>query len=91
MGDKEAPPQGSVGRVLVPQLLQLCPPQSMSNYTGRCPAAEMALNDFLLWLWKRCSALYLALTLEKLQGGISGARLYTSNQIRRGTESDRLG
>ncbi|XP_071227462.1 hyaluronidase-1-like [Salvelinus alpinus] len=58
------------------------PAQSLSNYTGRCPAAEMALNDELLWLWKCCSALYPALTLEKLQGGTSGARLYTSNQIR---------
>ncbi|CAB1336289.1 unnamed protein product [Coregonus sp. 'balchen'] len=56
--------------------------QSLSNYTGRCPAAEMALNDELLWLWKRCSALYPALMLEKLQGETSGARLYTSNQIR---------
>ncbi|XP_071370783.1 hyaluronidase-1 [Centroberyx affinis] len=54
----------------------------LANYTGRCPAAEMALNDELLWLWKRCSALYPLLTLEKLQGGTSGARLYLSNQIR---------
>lgn len=39
----------------------------LANYTGRCPAAEMALNDKLLWLWKRCSALFPLLTLEKLQ------------------------
>ncbi|XP_070712285.1 hyaluronidase-2-like, partial [Pempheris klunzingeri] len=59
------------------------PAQTMlANYTGQCPAAEMALNDELLWLWKRCSALYPLLTLEKLQGGTSGARLYLSSQIR---------
>ncbi|XP_019944399.2 hyaluronidase-1 isoform X1 [Paralichthys olivaceus] len=59
------------------------PAQTMlANYTGQCPAAEMALNDELLWLWKRSSALYPLLTLEKLQGGTSGARLYLSSQIR---------
>ncbi|XP_037629816.1 glyco_hydro_56 domain-containing protein [Sebastes umbrosus] len=59
------------------------PAQTMlANYTGQCPATEMALNDELLWLWKRCSALYPLLTLEKLQGGTSGARLYLSSQIR---------
>uniref|UniRef100_A0A3P9HWC5 Hyaluronidase n=1 Tax=Oryzias latipes TaxID=8090 RepID=A0A3P9HWC5_ORYLA len=40
---------------------------ALSNYTGRCPPAEAALNDELLWLWKRCSALYPLLTLDKLQ------------------------
>lgn len=46
------------------------PAQTMlANYTGQCPAAEMALNDELLWLWKRCSALYPLLSLEKLQVG----------------------
>ncbi|XP_075993508.1 hyaluronidase-1 [Genypterus blacodes] len=54
---------------------------SLANYSGRCPAADTALNDQLLWLWKRCSALYPLLTLQKLQGGTSGARLYLSNQI----------
>uniref|UniRef100_A0A8C5EE75 Hyaluronidase n=1 Tax=Gouania willdenowi TaxID=441366 RepID=A0A8C5EE75_GOUWI len=28
---------------------------SLANYTGMCPASEMALNDELLWLWKRSS------------------------------------
>ncbi|KAM9350319.1 hyaluronidase-2 [Symphorus nematophorus] len=55
---------------------------SLANYTSQCPAAEMALNDELVWLWKRCSAIYPLLTLEKLQGGTSGARLYLSSQIR---------
>ncbi|XP_054464580.1 LOW QUALITY PROTEIN: glyco_hydro_56 domain-containing protein [Anoplopoma fimbria] len=59
------------------------PAQTMlANYTGQCPATEMALNDELLWLWKRCSALYPLLTLEKLQSGSSGASLYLSSQIR---------
>ncbi|KAK2851145.1 hypothetical protein Q5P01_007421 [Channa striata] len=53
-----------------------------ANYTGQCPAAEMALNDELSWLWKRCSALYPLLSLEKLQSGTSGARLYLSSRIR---------
>ncbi|XP_068616296.1 hyaluronidase-2-like, partial [Brachionichthys hirsutus] len=44
------------------------PTQTMlANYTGQCPAAEMARNDELLWLWKRCSALYPLLALEKIQ------------------------
>ncbi|KAM8863704.1 hyaluronidase-2 isoform 1-T3 [Spinachia spinachia] len=55
---------------------------SLANYTGQCPATEMALNDELLWLWKRCSALYPLLTLEKLQCGTSGGRLHLSSEIR---------
>lgn len=41
----------------------------LANYTSQCPATEMALNDELLWLWKRCSALYPFFTLEKMQVG----------------------
>ncbi|XP_061536167.1 glyco_hydro_56 domain-containing protein isoform X2 [Phycodurus eques] len=52
-----------------------------ANYSGQCPPAEKLLNDELLWLWKRCSAIYPLLTLEKLQGGTSGGRLYLSSQI----------
>uniref|UniRef100_A0A3Q1GY87 Hyaluronidase n=1 Tax=Acanthochromis polyacanthus TaxID=80966 RepID=A0A3Q1GY87_9TELE len=40
---------------------------TLGNYTGQCPAAEMGLNNELLWLWKRSSALYPLFTLEKLQ------------------------
>ncbi|CAJ1055492.1 glyco_hydro_56 domain-containing protein [Xyrichtys novacula] len=59
------------------------PAQTMlANYTGQCPAAEKALNDELLWLWKRCSALFPLLTLEKMQGGTPGSRLYLSSEIR---------
>ncbi|XP_051913328.1 glyco_hydro_56 domain-containing protein [Hippocampus zosterae] len=54
---------------------------ALANYSGQCPPAEKALNDELLWLWKRCSALYPLLTLEKLQGGTSGGKLYLSSQI----------
>ncbi|XP_067097013.1 glyco_hydro_56 domain-containing protein [Osmerus mordax] len=64
-----------------PDCYNSSPSQSLSNYTGRCPAAEMALNDEMLWLWKRCSALYPSLTLEKLTPNPQ-ARLYVSNQIR---------
>lgn len=42
---------------------------TLANSTGQCAAAEMALNDELLWLWKRCSALYPLLNLEKVQVG----------------------
>ncbi|XP_041859810.1 glyco_hydro_56 domain-containing protein [Melanotaenia boesemani] len=59
------------------------PTQTMlANYTGQCHPAERALNDQLLWLWKQCSALYPLLTLQKLQNGTSGARLYLSGQIK---------
>ncbi|KAG1973767.1 glyco_hydro_56 domain-containing protein [Pimephales promelas] len=55
---------------------------ALANYTGRCPAAEMALNDELMWLWKRSGALYPVLSLEKLPEGTKGAWLYATNQIR---------
>lgn len=42
---------------------------TLANYTSQCPPTEMALNDELLWLWKRSTALYPLLTLEKLQVG----------------------
>lgn len=45
---------------------------TLANYTSQCPPTEMALNDELLWLWKRSSALYPLLTLEKLQVGNRG-------------------
>ncbi|XP_017266727.1 glyco_hydro_56 domain-containing protein [Kryptolebias marmoratus] len=54
----------------------------LTNYTSQCPLAEMALNDELMWLWKRCSALYPLLTLEKLQGGTPETKLYLSSQIK---------
>ncbi|XP_037540889.1 glyco_hydro_56 domain-containing protein [Nematolebias whitei] len=54
----------------------------LTNYSGQCPPAEMALNDELMWLWKRSSALYPLLTLEKLQAGTLGVRIYLSGQIK---------
>ncbi|KAM9830012.1 hyaluronidase-2 isoform 4-T5 [Syngnathus typhle] len=54
---------------------------ALANYSGQCSPAEKTLNDELLWLWKRCSALYPLLTLEKLQGGTSGGKLYLTSQI----------
>ncbi|XP_051964508.1 hyaluronidase-1-like [Xyrauchen texanus] len=55
---------------------------TLANYTGRCPAAEMALNNELMWLWKRSGALYPILSLEKLPEGTKGSWLYATNQIR---------
>lgn len=54
----------------------------LPNYTGRCPAAEMALNDELIWLWKQSDALYPILALENLPEGTNGSWLFASNQIR---------
>lgn len=54
----------------------------LANYTGHCPAAEMALNDELMWLWKGSDALYPILELENLPEKNKGAQLYASNQIR---------
>ncbi|KAJ3586444.1 hypothetical protein NHX12_012842, partial [Muraenolepis orangiensis] len=67
-----------------PTCYTLDPSQTLplANNTGGCPAPEMELNDQLQWLWKRSSALYPFLSLEKLHGGTSGARLLLSNQIR---------
>ncbi|XP_053705546.1 glyco_hydro_56 domain-containing protein isoform X2 [Synchiropus splendidus] len=47
------------------------PNQTMlDGYTGQCPSADAAMNDELLWLWKRSSAIYPLLTLEKLQADL---------------------
>ncbi|XP_027889201.1 hyaluronidase-2 [Xiphophorus couchianus] len=54
----------------------------LGNYSGQCPPAAMALNDELLWLWKRSSALFPLLTLEKRQGGTVAARSFLSSQIK---------
>ncbi|XP_026863451.1 glyco_hydro_56 domain-containing protein [Electrophorus electricus] len=54
----------------------------LANYTGSCTAAEMALNDELMWLWKQSSALYPILSLEKLPAGTKGTWLYATDQIR---------
>uniref|UniRef100_A0A8C5EDS2 Hyaluronidase n=1 Tax=Gouania willdenowi TaxID=441366 RepID=A0A8C5EDS2_GOUWI len=51
---------------------------SLANYTGMCPASEMALNDELLWLWKRSSAVYPLLSMEKMQ--VSVLSLITGEQ-----------
>uniref|UniRef100_A0A672PG77 Hyaluronidase n=1 Tax=Sinocyclocheilus grahami TaxID=75366 RepID=A0A672PG77_SINGR len=64
---------------------------ALANYTGRCPAAEMALNDELMWLWKRSGALYPALSLEKLPEGTKGAWLYATNRIREALRVAALG
>uniref|UniRef100_A0A3B3SVZ3 Hyaluronidase n=2 Tax=Paramormyrops kingsleyae TaxID=1676925 RepID=A0A3B3SVZ3_9TELE len=58
------------------------PAQRRANHTGRCPATEMALNDELLWLWRRSSALYPLLQLDNLLGGTPEARLYASALVR---------
>ncbi|XP_028266192.1 hyaluronidase-1 [Parambassis ranga] len=55
---------------------------TLANYSGQCHPAEMALNDELVWLWKRCSAVYPLLTLQKLQGGTAEARVFLSSQIK---------
>uniref|UniRef100_A0A8C5EDN8 Hyaluronidase n=1 Tax=Gouania willdenowi TaxID=441366 RepID=A0A8C5EDN8_GOUWI len=52
---------------------------SLANYTGMCPASEMALNDELLWLWKRSSAVYPLLSMEKMQVRV---KQYVNGQIK---------
>ncbi|KAJ8393467.1 hypothetical protein AAFF_G00059400 [Aldrovandia affinis] len=72
---RKARPQALWGMAPYPSCYNSGPAQRWANYTGRCPAAEMALNDQLLWLWKRSSALYPTLLLDKLLGGTPGAAL----------------
>ncbi|XP_060788722.1 glyco_hydro_56 domain-containing protein [Neoarius graeffei] len=80
---KRLRPQRLWGMAPYPSCYNSDPTQMLlANYTGRCPAAEMALNDELMWLWKRSDALYPILELEKLPEGTKGAWLYASNQIR---------
>ncbi|XP_066499260.1 glyco_hydro_56 domain-containing protein [Hoplias malabaricus] len=80
---KRLRPQRLWGMASYPNCYNFDPAQmQLANYTGRCPAAEMALNDEMMWLWKRSSALYPMLSMEKQPEGTKGAWLYTSNQIR---------
>lgn len=80
---KRLRPQTLWGMASYPRCYNSDPTQMLlANYTGRCPTAEMALNDELMWLWKQSDALYPILTLEKLPEGNKGAWLYASNQIR---------
>ncbi|NP_001038450.1 glyco_hydro_56 domain-containing protein isoform X1 [Danio rerio] len=80
---KRLRPQRLWGMAPYPNCYNFDPTQmALANYTGRCPAAEMALNDELMWLWKRSGALYPVLSLEKLPEGTKGAWLYSTNQIR---------
>ncbi|XP_061115083.1 glyco_hydro_56 domain-containing protein [Conger conger] len=75
-------PQVLWGVAPYPSCYNSGPHRRLGNDTGRCPASEMALNDELLWLWKRSSALYPALLLDKLLARTQDAQLYASNQIR---------
>uniref|UniRef100_A0A8C9RXE6 Hyaluronidase n=1 Tax=Scleropages formosus TaxID=113540 RepID=A0A8C9RXE6_SCLFO len=79
---KRLRPKALWGVAPYPDCYNSGPSQRWANFTGCCPAAEMALNDELVWLWKRSSALYPTLQLDKLVGGTPGARLYASNQVR---------
>ncbi|XP_076860040.1 hyaluronidase-2 isoform X2 [Brachyhypopomus gauderio] len=54
----------------------------LANYTGSCTAVEAALNDELMWLWERSSALYPILSLEKVHARTKVEWLYASGQIR---------
>jgi len=59
-----------------PTCYTLAPGQTPpTNNTAGCPAPERELNDQLQWLWKRSSALYPFLSLEKLQ--VMGGFLFT--------------
>ncbi|KAG7276795.1 hypothetical protein CRUP_014469 [Coryphaenoides rupestris] len=54
-----------------PTCYTLAPGQTPpTNNTAGCPAPERELNDQLQWLWKRSSALYPFLSLEKLQADL---------------------
>lgn len=75
-------PQVLWGVASYPSCYNSGPDRRSGNYTGRCPASEMALNDELLWLWKRSSAIFPTLRLDKLLGRTQAARLYASSQIR---------
>lgn len=75
-------PQSLWGVAPFPDCYNSGPLQLLSNYTGRCPATEMALNDELMWLWKRSTAIYPTLMMDKFPPGSKGPWLYSSNQIR---------
>ncbi|XP_071351038.1 hyaluronidase-2 [Trachinotus anak] len=54
----------------------------LKNYTGRCPAVEMARNDQLNWLWEECSAFYPSIYMDSVLNSTNYGRLFVRNRVK---------
>lgn len=54
----------------------------LKNYTGRCPAVEIARNDQLNWLWMECTALFPSIYMGSVLSSTYHGRLFVRNRVR---------
>ncbi|XP_035238779.1 hyaluronidase-2 isoform X1 [Anguilla anguilla] len=57
---------------------------SLENYTGRCPDAEVARNDHLTWLWTESTALFPSIYMGTVLKSTSFGRQFVRNRVREG-------
>ncbi|KAJ8394866.1 hypothetical protein AAFF_G00042210 [Aldrovandia affinis] len=55
---------------------------SLENYTGRCPDAEVARNDHLTWLWTESTALFPSIYLGKVLDSNPCGRQFVRNRVK---------
>ncbi|XP_074533429.1 hyaluronidase-2 [Halichoeres trimaculatus] len=54
----------------------------LKNYTGRCPAVEIARNDQLNWLWMECTALFPSIYMGSVLSSTHHGRLFVRNRVK---------
>lgn len=54
----------------------------LENYTGRCPAVEIARNDQLNWLWMECTALFPSIYMGSVLKSTHYGRLFVRNRVK---------
>uniref|UniRef100_A0A672N1L3 Hyaluronidase n=1 Tax=Sinocyclocheilus grahami TaxID=75366 RepID=A0A672N1L3_SINGR len=57
---------------------------SLENYTGRCPDAEVARNDQLKWLWTESTALFPSVYMSSGLRSTSSGRQFVRNRVKEG-------
>lgn len=54
----------------------------LKNYTGRCPAVEVARNDQLNWLWMECTAFFPSIYMGSVLRSTKYGRLFVRNRVK---------
>ncbi|XP_041638673.1 protein ABHD14A isoform X1 [Cheilinus undulatus] len=54
----------------------------LKNYTGRCPAVEIARNDQLNWLWMECTAFFPSIYIGSVLSSTHYGRLFVRNRVK---------
>ncbi|KAG9332455.1 hypothetical protein JZ751_014553 [Albula glossodonta] len=57
---------------------------SLENYTGRCPDAEVARNDHLTWLWTESTALFPSIYMGNVLRSTTFGRQFVRNRVKEG-------